>query len=64
MASLNNGRFTVHSPNFANFGPSASYGAVATSTTWGERMLPQRRYFPTGATVLRWLDTSNITIDG
>lgn len=36
VASLNNGRFTVHSPNFANFGPGASYGAVATSTTSDE----------------------------
>ena len=36
VASLNNGRYTVHSPNFANFGPGASYGAVATSTTSDE----------------------------
>ncbi len=36
VASLHNGRFTVHSPNFANFGPGASYGAVATSTTSDE----------------------------
>jgi len=36
VAPLNNGRFTVHSPDFANFGPGASYGAVATSTTSDE----------------------------
>lgn len=36
VASLNNGRFTVHSPNFANFGAGASYPAVATSTTSDE----------------------------
>ena len=36
VASLNNGRYTVHSPTFANFGPGASYGAVATSTTSDE----------------------------
>ena len=33
VASLTNGRFTVHSPEFANFGAGASYPAVATSTT-------------------------------
>ena len=33
VATLNNGRFTVHSPTFANFGAGASYPAVATSTT-------------------------------
>jgi len=33
VAPLRNGRFTVHSPDFAHFGPGASYGAVATSTT-------------------------------
>lgn len=32
-------------------------------TTWGERSLPQRRYFPTSATALRWLGSSNITLD-
>ena len=32
-------------------------------TTWGERMLPTRRYFPTSATALRWLGSSNITVD-
>ncbi|MCY3661272.1 MAG: hypothetical protein OXH28_00430 [bacterium] len=32
VVSLNNGRFTVHKPGFANFGPDASYPAVATST--------------------------------
>lgn len=36
VASLNNGRFLVHGPEFANFGPGASYGAVATSTTSNE----------------------------
>ena len=36
VASLNNGRFTVHSPSHANFGPGATYGAVATSTTSDE----------------------------
>ena len=36
VASLSNGRFTVHSPDFANFGPGASYPAVATSTTSNE----------------------------
>lgn len=36
VASLNNGRYTVHSPDFANFGAGASYGAVATSTTSDE----------------------------
>ncbi|MDE0669010.1 MAG: hypothetical protein OXI48_08290 [bacterium] len=32
--------------------------------TWGERMLPQRRYFPTGASVGRWLGSSDITLAG
>lgn len=32
-------------------------------TTWGEQLLPTRRYFPTGATALRWLGSSNITVD-
>ena len=32
-------------------------------TTWGERLLPTRRYFPASATALRWLGSSNITID-
>ena len=32
VVSLDNGRFTVHKPGFANFGPDASYPAVATST--------------------------------
>ena len=36
VASLSNGRFTVHSPDFANFGVGASYPAVATSTTSNE----------------------------
>ena len=36
VATLANGRFTVHSPTFANFGPGASYPAVATSTTSDE----------------------------
>ena len=31
--------------------------------TWGDRILPTRRYFPTGATVDRWLGSSNITVD-
>jgi len=33
-------------------------------STWGEQMLPTRRYFPASATALRWLGSSNITIDG
>ena len=33
VAALVNGRFTVHSPTFANFGAGAAYPAVATSTT-------------------------------
>ena len=36
VASLSNGRFTVHSPDFANFGAGASYPAVATGTTSNE----------------------------
>ncbi len=36
VATLANGRFTVHAPNFANFGSGASYPAVATSTTSDE----------------------------
>ena len=32
-STLTEGRFTVHSPNFANFGPGATYPAVARSTT-------------------------------
>ena len=36
MVSLSNGRFTVHKPGFANFGPAASYPAVATSTVSSE----------------------------
>ena len=35
VVSLDNGRFTVHKPGFANFGPDASYPAVATSTVSG-----------------------------
>ena len=35
VVSLDNGRFTVHKPGFANFGPDASYPAVATSTASG-----------------------------
>ena len=31
VSSLSEGRFTVHSPNFANFGPGANYLAVAKS---------------------------------
>ena len=33
VATLVTGRFTVHSPTFANFGSGAAYPAVATSTT-------------------------------
>ena len=33
VATLVSGRFTVHSPTFANFGAGAAYPAVATSTT-------------------------------
>ena len=36
VASLDNRRATVHSPDFANFGVGASYPAVATSTTSSE----------------------------
>ena len=36
VATLSNGRFTVHSPTFANFGPGAAYPAIATSTTSDE----------------------------
>ena len=36
VATLANGRFTVHSPTFANFGPGAAYPAIATSTTSDE----------------------------
>ena len=36
VATLANGRFTVHSPTFANFGAGASYPAVAASTTSDE----------------------------
>ena len=36
VARLLDGRFTVHSPDFANFGAGASYPAVATSTTSDE----------------------------
>ncbi len=32
VVSLSNGRFTVHKPGFANFGPAAAYPAVATSS--------------------------------
>ncbi|MXV91830.1 MAG: hypothetical protein F4121_09450 [Acidimicrobiia bacterium] len=31
--------------------------------TWGERILPSRRFFPAAASVLRWLGSSNITVD-
>ncbi len=31
--------------------------------TWGNRDLPSRRYFPASASVLRWLGSSNITVD-
>ena len=33
VATLSEGRFTVHSDNFANFGPGANYLAVASSIT-------------------------------
>ena len=33
VASLSEGRYTVHSPNFANFGAGANYLAVARSAT-------------------------------
>ena len=33
VATLSEGRFTVHSANFANFGPGANYLAVARSAT-------------------------------
>ena len=33
VATLTEGRYTVHSPNFANFGPGAGYLAVARSLT-------------------------------
>ncbi len=36
VASLGNGRFTVHKPGFANFGPDAAYPAVATSSVSSE----------------------------
>lgn len=36
----------------------------ADGTTWGDRMLPSRRYFPASANTLRWLGSSNLTIDG
>ncbi|MCE2525220.1 MAG: hypothetical protein J4F99_04475 [Acidimicrobiia bacterium] len=36
VARLLEGRFTVHSPDYANFGAGASYPAVATSTTSDE----------------------------
>ena len=35
VVSLENGRFTVHKPGVAHFGPDASYPAVATSTVSG-----------------------------
>ena len=31
--------------------------------TWGDRILPSRRYFPAAASALRWLGSSNITVD-
>ena len=31
--------------------------------SWGERVLPPRRYFPQSATVERWLGSSEITLD-
>ena len=30
---------------------------------WGDRVLPSRRFFPAAASVLRWLGSSNITVD-
>ena len=32
--------------------------------SWGERMLPTRRFFPTDAPVGRWLRSSALTLDG
>ena len=32
--------------------------------SWGDRQLPSRRFFPTGATVDRWLVSSPLTLDG
>lgn len=32
-------------------------------TTWGDRILPPRRFFPARASVDRWLGSSNITVD-
>ena len=31
--------------------------------SWGDRMLPPRRYFPTSASVDRWLGSSTMTLD-
>lgn len=39
--------------------PEAHTGAPYT---WGERLLPTRRFFPTGATVGRWLMSSTLTV--
>ena len=33
-------------------------------TSWGERTVPTRRYFPTTARVDRWLSSSVLTLDG
>ena len=33
-------------------------------TSWGERELPTRRFFPTGARVDRWLHSSVLAVDG
>ena len=31
--------------------------------SWGDRVLPQRRFFPAAATVDRWLGSSTIDLD-
>ena len=55
VASLIEGRYTVHSPNFANFGAGANYLAVARSLTSriidGCEVTVSIQYVPSGCTV-------------
>ena len=55
VATLSEGRFTVHSQNFPNFGPGANYLAVARSVTSsaieGCAVSVSIQYFPDGCTV-------------
>ena len=55
MPTLHHRRHQCH---FIEFGLQHRDG-----DSWGDRILPQRRFFPSAATVDRWLGSSTIDLD-